>query len=139
APRRQQPSTDSNVSSTFFTVCVLVHQFVNPGAVIARALVSSWGTHACVGDHVSTSSSSNPNSTPGPSSQLRVLVVDDQDAVLAAIAGLLTARGFDSVMAASGEEALQRLRTEYFDVMVCDVRMPGMSGLQILTEALTIE
>ncbi len=88
---------------------------------------------------MSSTNPSNPNSQPGPSSQLRVLVVDDQDAVRAAIAGLLTARGFDSVQAGTGEEALDRLRTEYFDVMVCDVRMPGMSGLQILTEALNIE
>ena len=56
-----------------------------------------------------------------------------------AIAGLLTARGFDSVTAGSGSEALERVRSEYFDVMVCDVRMPEMSGLDILSKALDIE
>jgi DNA-binding NtrC family response regulator len=88
---------------------------------------------------VSTSASGIPNITPGPSSQLRVLVVDDQDAVRAAVAGMLSARGFDTVMAGSGSEALERLKSEYFDVMVCDVRMPGMSGLEILSEALMVE
>jgi DNA-binding NtrC family response regulator len=68
-----------------------------------------------------------------------VLVVDDEDAVRAAIAGLLTTRGFESVTAGSGHDALDRLRSEYFDVMVCDVRMPGMSGLEILSAALEIE
>jgi CheY-like chemotaxis protein len=88
---------------------------------------------------VTATNPSSPNSTAGPTSQLRVLVVDDHDAVRTAIAGLLTTRGFDSVTAGTGDEALQRLRTEYFDVMVCDVRMPGMSGLDILSQALQIE
>jgi CheY-like chemotaxis protein len=92
-----------------------------------------------LGEPVSSSNPSNPKSTPGPNSKLRVLVVDDEDAVRQAIAGLLRARGFDSVTAGSGDEALEKLRTEYFDVMVCDVRMPGMSGLEVLSQALMIE
>lgn len=88
---------------------------------------------------MSSSSSNSLNTTPGPSSALRVLVVDDQDAVRTAVAGMLSARGFESVMAGSGTEALERLSNEYFDVMVCDVRMPGMSGLEILSAALNIE
>src|SRR5258708_19206229 len=85
------------------------------------------------------SSSESPGHTPGASSQLRVLVVDDQQTVRAAISGLLVARGFDVVSAGTGEKALEHLRTEYFDVMLCDVRMPGMPGLELLTNALNIE
>src|SRR5258708_30576102 len=86
-----------------------------------------------------SSSSESPGHTPGSSSQLRVLLVDDQQTVRAAISGLLVARGFDVVSAGTGEKALEHLRTEYFDVMLCDVRMPGMQGLELLTNALNIE
>src|SRR5258708_15782753 len=86
-----------------------------------------------------SSSSESPGHTPGSSSQLRVLLVDDQQTVRAAISGLLVARGFDVVSAGTGEKALEHLRTEYFDVMLCDVRMPGMPGLELLTNALNIE
>ena len=68
----------------------------------------------------------------------RVLVVDDERSVCDAVVTLLNARGHVSVGAESGEDALERLRREYFDVLLCDVRMPGMSGLDLLTKALDI-
>lgn len=69
----------------------------------------------------------------------RILVVDDQETVRVAIASLLEKRGCEVVMAESGEAALTRLRSEYFDVLLCDVMMPGMSGLQLLSEALLLD
>jgi CheY-like chemotaxis protein len=69
----------------------------------------------------------------------RVLIADDQDTVRVAIASLLEKRGCEVVTAESGESALARLRSEYFDVMLCDVRMPGMSGLELLSEALLLD
>jgi CheY-like chemotaxis protein len=75
----------------------------------------------------------------GHPSRTRVLVVDDQDTVRVAIASLLEKRGSEVVAAESGEAALARLRSEYFDVMLCDVRMPGMSGLELLSEALLLD
>jgi CheY-like chemotaxis protein len=71
--------------------------------------------------------------------KFRVLVVDDQESVRTAIANVLLSRGYDAVSAASGAEALKRLKTEYFDVMICDVRMPEMSGLELLSEALLLD
>ena len=69
----------------------------------------------------------------------RVLVVDDQEDVRVAIASLLAKRGCDAVMAESGMAALERVRAEYFDVLLCDVKMPGMSGLEFLSEALLLD
>ena len=75
----------------------------------------------------------------GEPAKPRVLVVDDEDAVSTAIATLLSRRGCDAVTANSGPAALARMREEYFDVVLCDVRMPGMSGLEFLSEALLLD
>jgi DNA-binding response OmpR family regulator len=76
---------------------------------------------------------------PADSVRPRVLIVDDQDTVRVAIASLLSKRGCDVVTAESGQAALARVRAEYFDVLLCDVRMPGMSGLELLSEALLLD
>lgn len=68
-----------------------------------------------------------------------MLVVDDQPTVAAAIAALLTSRGYEAVTADTGPAALAKLRAEYFDVLLCDVRMPEMSGLELLTQALLLD
>ncbi|MEP6732427.1 MAG: response regulator [bacterium] len=73
------------------------------------------------------------------SARPRVLIVDDQETVRVAIASLLSKRECDVVMADSGEAALERVRAEYFDVVLCDVVMPGMSGLELLSEALLLD
>lgn len=78
-------------------------------------------------------------STPGASPKFRVLVVDDHDSVRDAIAALLNARGFEATAVDSGEHALDRLRADYYDVLVCDILMPGMSGLDLITEALKLD
>ena len=78
-------------------------------------------------------------SVPSDSPRPRVLIVDDQDEVRVAIASLLSRRGCDVVTADSGPSALARIRAEYFDVLLCDVRMPGMSGLELLSEALLLD
>ena len=69
----------------------------------------------------------------------RVLVIDDEEAVRNAIASLLNGRGCEAVTAESGPAALDRLRAEYFDVLLVDVKMPGMSGLQLLSEAMLLD
>lgn len=75
-------------------------------------------------------------STPGSSPKFRVLVVDDHDSVREAIAGMLNARGFEAVAVESGDAAMVKLRAEYFDVLLSDILMPGMSGLELITLAL---
>jgi DNA-binding NtrC family response regulator len=73
------------------------------------------------------------------SRKIRVLVVDD-DAVLRKLVSDQVARmGFDSTPAASGEEALQAIARSDFDVMLLDIRMPGLSGLDTLREARKLE
>ena len=64
-----------------------------------------------------------------------VLVVDDEPAVRKLLIGKLELEGFVCRSAANGEEALQLLEKEFFDVILSDLQMPGISGLALLEEA----
>jgi DNA-binding NtrC family response regulator len=73
------------------------------------------------------------------SRKIRVMVVDD-DAVLRKLVSDQVARmGFDSTAAASGEEALEAIAKSDFDVVLLDIRMPGLSGLETLREVRKLE
>lgn len=61
----------------------------------------------------------------------RVLLVDDNSSVLLTLAIALRRRGHDVTMAANGTQALAQLFNHGFDVVVSDVRMPDMSGVQL--------
>ena len=65
----------------------------------------------------------------------RILIVDDDPGQRSLLDSFLSGQGFETVLAASGEEALQRLRTAEFGMMISDVRMPGLTGLDTLRRA----
>ena len=67
--------------------------------------------------------------------QPRVLVVDDELAARRALALLLAEEGYDVDVAASGEEALDTLARSTPDALLTDVRMPGMSGIELFQRA----
>ncbi len=66
--------------------------------------------------------------------RVRVLVVDDEEDFATALVSRLVRRGFDAVPAFSGQQALTRLRAAPADVIVLDLKMPGMDGLETLRE-----
>lgn len=68
-----------------------------------------------------------------------VLLVDDEDRFRITTAKLLKANGLQVSTASSGREALQEVSTGSPDVIVLDVRMPGMSGLEALKEIKKID
>jgi two-component system response regulator PrrA len=61
----------------------------------------------------------------------RVLVVEDDEAVGAAIRSGLTVHGFDVTVATDGETAVQAVIDKLYDVVVLDVGLPGMSGIEV--------
>jgi DNA-binding NarL/FixJ family response regulator len=61
----------------------------------------------------------------------RLLVVDDEPNLLRAVAVCLRAEGYDVVTARSGQEALVRVAESVPDLVVSDIRMPGMDGFQL--------
>jgi two-component system response regulator HydG len=63
---------------------------------------------------------------------LRVLIVDDEDFVREMIGETLSARHYETALAASGPEALELLAKQPFDVVLTDVKMPGMEGLELV-------
>src|SRR5580698_10599518 len=71
------------------------------------------------------------SSSPSP----RVLIVDDDAGQRSLLDSFLTGQGFKTVVVDSGERALEKLRGEPFDMMVSDVRMPGISGLETMRRA----
>ena len=70
-----------------------------------------------------------PNETP------RLLIVDDDSGQRSLLDSFLRSQGFDTVVADSGERALELLPTQKFSMMISDVRMPGLSGLETLQRA----
>jgi two-component system response regulator AtoC len=64
----------------------------------------------------------------------RVLIVDDDESLRDSLALVLGAEGFDVSTAADGEDALARLEAASPDIVLCDLRMPGTSGLDLLPE-----
>ena len=64
----------------------------------------------------------------------KILVVDDEKSILLLLREALGQWGYQVKTASSGTEALDILRTELFDAMLSDVRMPDMSGLDLLRE-----
>src|SRR5579859_3169262 len=64
----------------------------------------------------------------------RILVVDDEVEIVRALQRSLTAHGFEVFTAYSGEEALEAVARYRPDVMVLDLGLPGMSGLEVCRE-----
>jgi DNA-binding response OmpR family regulator len=64
----------------------------------------------------------------------RILIVDDQPMLRAFVQIGLKVYGFDVLCAGSGEEALMLAHSAAPDIMLLDILMPGMSGLDVLRE-----
>lgn len=68
--------------------------------------------------------------------QKHLLIVDDENALREAIAERLADHGFIVEQAASGEQALQRLADFAFDILITDLRLPGIDGRQVVEAAI---
>ncbi len=65
------------------------------------------------------------------SEQSTVLIVDDERSIRLSLRTILSSLGFMIVEAARGEEALALVRTAQFDVVLLDINMPGMGGVEV--------
>ncbi len=64
----------------------------------------------------------------------RILVVDDDEVIRQLLNEALTMEGYRPTTVKSGEEAVRILKTSQFDVIITDLSMPGMSGLELIRQ-----
>ena len=69
----------------------------------------------------------------------RLLIADDEPAQLRALCDTLQDQGYDVLGCASGAQALAALQRAPFDLLLADLMMPGMSGIELLRAALAID
>ncbi|MBW2060426.1 MAG: response regulator [Deltaproteobacteria bacterium] len=62
---------------------------------------------------------------------MRVLLVDDEEELVSALAERLSIRGIKADWVTSGEDALKRIQSETYDLALLDVKLPRMSGLKL--------
>jgi two-component system, NtrC family, response regulator PilR len=70
-----------------------------------------------------------------PAVRSRILVVDDEPSMREMLRIVLRRDGYDVVIAQNGNDGLDRLRTEPFDLLLSDIRMPDISGVEVLRAA----
>ena len=68
----------------------------------------------------------------------RILVVDDEEDILELVRFHLTREGYQLTLAATGEEALKKAKRETFDLVVLDLMLPGLDGLEVLNSRIQL-
>lgn len=71
-------------------------------------------------------------------SEYRILVVDDERDICRALEFLLSREGYKVVTAYSGQDALKKIETEEFDLVITDLKMEGMTGIEVLEKAVAV-
>jgi DNA-binding NtrC family response regulator len=66
--------------------------------------------------------------------KIRILIVDDEEDFVEALSERLIMRDYDVTTSLSGEDAIEKVRGYNFDVVILDVSMPGMNGVDALGE-----
>jgi two-component system nitrogen regulation response regulator NtrX len=69
----------------------------------------------------------------------KILIIDDEKVIRATLREILEYEKFEVSEAKDGEEGLAKLKEEEFDLVLCDVKMPKMDGIEVLDQAKTLE
>ena len=70
--------------------------------------------------------------SPAQAAAKRIIVVDDEVKFCSLVSGFLQARGYDVATVSNGAEALAQIEHFHPDVVLLDILMPGLSGLELL-------
>jgi len=66
-----------------------------------------------------------------------ILVIDDEELVTLSLKRLLKKEGYDVTVAVNGREAMQKIKEADFDLVISDVRIPEMDGIEIIKQIRT--
>lgn len=72
---------------------------------------------------------------PTPDRRARILVVDDETGIRELLSKTLALAEYEVDLAPGGQEALERLRGFHYDLLITDLKMPGVDGLTLIREA----
>ncbi|MBA3035739.1 MAG: response regulator, partial [Desulfobacterium sp.] len=73
------------------------------------------------------------------SSAGRVMVVDDEVGIMSSICELLSDEGYETTGFCAGSEAIELLKKQEFDLLITDLMMPGMDGIDVLRKGIEID
>ena len=73
--------------------------------------------------------------TPGATASPRILVADDEASIRELLGKTLALAEYHVDSVPDGRSALERLRLDHYDLLIADLRMPGVDGLQLIREA----
>lgn len=68
------------------------------------------------------------------SEQVRVLVIDDEPSICTALRLILYNAGYNVVTASGGQQGIELIRNENFDIILCDLQMPDINGMEVLRQ-----
>jgi len=68
---------------------------------------------------------------------IKILIADDESIIRDSIAEYLQSEGYDTQTAADGESALEIIKNGNIDILLSDVRMPGMDGIELIKKVTT--
>jgi two-component system cell cycle sensor histidine kinase/response regulator CckA len=142
----------ARIFDPFFTTKA-VGQGTGLGLTVAYAIVQEHGGQIRVASDAGAGASffvdfpasggvSRPAAQPVPQPPVqdaggaRVLVVEDEPALSVAVSEALTDAGFQVDRAGDGQEALERIDTQVYDLLICDLKMPRMDGPALYREIL---
>lgn len=72
---------------------------------------------------------------PLENSRKRVLVIDDDESVLNSMVRVLERNGFDADTAETGKKAIEKSKTQHYEVALVDLKLPDMDGIEVLSKA----
>lgn len=64
----------------------------------------------------------------------RILIIDDEELIIKTLSKLLEKEKYEVVVAKSGQDAIIMIEEEKFDLIISDIRMPGISGVETVKE-----